>query len=296
MSTGSGRNNDIETRTVTGPPAFQQPFLQRGFEAAQQQILNRPTSFPPGTRVPPFSPETATALNLATTRALTGSPLQQAGLEHAQNVIGGGFTGLENPAYQAMVDRAVRPLTRQFEDVALPGVRGAFSRAGRGGSNIASATALGNVAEDYLSSVGDVSAQLAYPTYTQERATQDQFAAGAPQLAQADYSDIGRLRGVGAERERLLAAQAAEQAERFRYQQAEPPQRVSDYLRNVGGGGLGSTTVQLAGQQAPNPLLGLLGGAGIGAQLVPSGVSTFGGAAPYLAGGAALGGLSTLFG
>jgi hypothetical protein len=286
MSTGSGRNTPIETRTVSGPPAFQQPFLQRGFEAAQRDILNRPTQFFPGTTVAPFSPETETSLNLATTRALTGSPLQQAGLAHAQNVIGGGFTGLENPAYQAMVDRSVRPLTRQFEDVALPGVRGAFSAAGRGGSNIASATALGNVAEDYLSSVGDVSAQLAYPTYAQERATQDQFAGMAPQLAQADYSDIASLAGVGATRESLLAAQAAEQAARFGYQQAEPTQRIGQYLAAVGGGGLGSQQTSLQPQQAANPLLGLLGGAAVGGSISPT--------LPFVGGGAALGALSTL--
>jgi len=260
--------------------------LQRGFEAAQRDILDRPTQFFPGTTVAPFSPETATSLNLATTRALAGSPLQQAGLAHAQDVIGGGFTGLENPAYQAMVDRAVRPLTRQFEDVALPGVRGAFSAAGRGGSNIASATALGNVAEDYLSSVGDVSAQLAYPTYAQERATQDQFAGMAPQLAQADYSDIATLGGVGATRESLLAAQAAEQAARFGYQQAEPTQRIGQYLAAVGGGGLGSQQTSLQPQQAANPLLGLLGGAAVGGSISPT--------LPFVGGGAALGALSTL--
>ena len=295
MSTGSGKSNTIETRTNTGPPAFQQPFLQRGFEEARSNILDRPTSFFPGSTVVPFSPESETSLNLATTRALSGSPLQQAGLGHAQNVIQGDFTGQGNPAFQGMVDRAVQPLTRQYEDVALPGVRGAFSAAGRGGSNIASGTAVGNVTDDYLRSVGDVSAQLAYPTYERERAAQDQFAGQAPGLAQADYSDIGNLAGVGAARESLAGAQAAEDAARFGFNQNEPTQRIGQYLAAVGGGGFGGTQTSITPQQPSNPLLGLLGGAALGGSMMPSGVTNFGGAAPYLLGGGVLGGLSSFF-
>ena len=108
----------------------------------------------------------------------------------------------------------------------------------------------------------------------------------APQLAQADYSDIATLGGVGATRESLLAAQAAEQAARFGYQQAEPTQRIGQYLAAVGGGGLGSQQTSLQPQQAANPLLGLLGGAAVGGSISPT--------LPFVGGGAALGALSTL--
>ena len=105
-------------------------------------------------------------------------------------------------------------------------------------------------------------------------------------MSATDYTDIAHLGAVGATRESLLAAQAAEQAARFGYQQAEPTQRVGQYLAAVGGGGLGNVQTSLQPQQPSNPLLGLLGGAGVGASISPTPLG--------IGGGAALGALSTL--
>ena len=289
MSKGGGSTDVIQRTTTTDPSPFSQRFLEPGYQQAQQDILNRPTTYFPGSTVVACAPETAGSLNLTTTRALGGSPLRQAGLNQAFQTLRGDFVGQENPAYQAMVDRSVRPLTQQFErDVG--GIRGAASRAGRGGSNIATQRALADANEAYLQSVGDVGAQLAYPDYQAERAYQQQMVGAAPSLAATDYDDLVRLGAVGAAREGQLGAQLAEDVARFEFAQREPGQRVTQYLAAVGGGGGGTTQRSLDPYTPANPLLGLLGGAATGAAMIPTGYT--GSIAPFIGGGAALGGLS----
>jgi len=105
-----------------------------------------------------------------------------------------------------------------------------------------------------------------------------------------DYDDLVRLGAVGAAREGQLGAQLAEDVARFEFAQREPGQRVTQYLAAVGGGGGGTTQRSLDPYTPANPLLGLLGGAATGAAMIPTGYT--GSIAPFIGGGAALGGLS----
>ena len=267
MSRGS---NPTTISTInTAPSAFAQEFLRPGLESAQRDILERPQRFFPGTTVAPFSPETETALAARTGRALAGSPLDIAGRGQIEQTLAGDFLQGGNPAYDALVNRSLRPVTEQFENVVLPRIRGSFSQAGRGGSNIATQRAIDAASQGYLDTVGDVSAQLAAPTYEAERARQMSAAQLAPGFAADDYADIAQLADVGARREDLLRRQLEEQALRFQFGQREPAARASGFLGAIQGQGLGTRETDVRPEERPNALLGALGGAGFAASTIP---------------------------
>jgi hypothetical protein len=71
--------------------------------AAQQNILNTPTSYFPYSATVPFSPETAAALTAQTQRALQGSPLTGAAQDATGDVIAGQYL-LSNPALSPLGD------------------------------------------------------------------------------------------------------------------------------------------------------------------------------------------------
>ena len=256
MSRGSGERTQISTQT-SDPSPFSRQFLEPGLQAARSNILDRPTDYFPGTAIPPFSPETETALAAQTGRALAGSPLDVAGRQQLQQTLGGDFLQGGNPAYDALVDRSLRPVTEQFENVVLPRIRGSFSKAGRGGSNIATQRAIDAAQQGYLDTVGDVSARLAYPTFEAERARQMDASRLAPTLAAGEYTDIGQLAKVGAVREDLLRRQLEEDRARFEYGRDEPTGRTVDYMGALGP--LPTATTTAKDYQPPNPLLTGLG-------------------------------------
>ena len=92
---------------------------------------------------------------------------------------------------------------------------------------------------------------------------------GAPQLAQADYQDIGRLRQVGAEREGLQEAALADAMQRYQYQQQLPYEKLRAYQAATGGsyGQTGEKIMPMQRNLAAGLLSGALGGAEIGSMM-----------------------------
>ena len=121
------------TQTKADPWAEQQPFLKTGFQQAESNVLNKPRQFFPGSTVVPFAPETETSLQATTNRALMGNPLLPAAQGGVLDTLGGHYLGAGNPAFDSMVERAVRPLRSEYTDVVRPGIASVFSGAGRGG-------------------------------------------------------------------------------------------------------------------------------------------------------------------
>ena len=90
FSGGGGSSGGTSTTVQkTEPFEGQKPFLIQGFQAAEQNILNRPAQFFPGQTVAGFSPETEAALQRTAQRAEQGSPLQQAAEAQLQQQITG---------------------------------------------------------------------------------------------------------------------------------------------------------------------------------------------------------------
>jgi hypothetical protein len=125
MGKGGGRGPSQVQRIE--PPEFQQPFLQRGFEAALQNF-NTPRQFFPGATYVPFSQQTEQALGLQQQRALEGSPLVGAAQQRAQNILEGQAGGNVDPQ-QFRVDISpanIRGLAGQENIPTLQGAQSSF--------------------------------------------------------------------------------------------------------------------------------------------------------------------------
>lgn len=172
------------------------------------------------------------------------------------NVSGG------NPAYDAMVQKALRPMVDQFTQTVMPAIGNRFTAAGRNNSGIAETAATKAAADTFMRGVGDTTAALAYPSYEAERGRQFQAASLAPQLAMTDYADIAQLGQVGALREGIAGQQLQDQMARWNFEQNLPDTKLRQYMTLVGGGQYGGSGVTTSPITGANPWLagaGLLG-------------------------------------
>lgn len=124
----------------------------------------------------------------------------------------------------------------------------------------------------------------------------NQAAALAPGLAASDYTDIGQLAQVGAQRESLSQQQLQDKISRFNYGQQLPYNMLQNYAGLISGTpAIGGTTTMPGASTGQNLLGGGLAGAGL-AQMFGVGSGLEGGAlasslGPWAMGGAALMGL-----
>ena len=112
----SGGGGSDKQETQTEPWRGLQPYLSRGYQEAEQQILDRPLEFFPGQTFVGFSPESEAALGGMTQRALQGSPLVDMAQGRGFGMIGapgtealtrtamGAYTGAENPYLDALTE------------------------------------------------------------------------------------------------------------------------------------------------------------------------------------------------
>jgi hypothetical protein len=260
MSGGGGS----KTESTSEPWAGVQPYLSQGYQAAQQDVLDKP--FFPGQTYPGFSPESEAALGGTAQRALQGSPLIDMAQGRNYGMMGApGTEALTNTAMGAYTNRDNPYMDRVAESVrarVLPGVQSSFGMAGRTGD---SPLAQGIMAREMTNAL----APYQFGQYGQERGFQEQAAgqlasnqiAGmgmAPELAGVDFSDLARLGQVGAARENKSAQQIQEDMARYE----SPVTRLQQYMQTLSGSAplIGQTSTQ----QGPNPIFGALG-AGISA-------------------------------
>ena len=267
---GSPPAQPSTTTQIQEPWEQQKPFLETGFQRAETDVLERPLEFFPGSTVVPYSQETETALGAQTNRALAGSPLLGAAQGEVGSNLAGDYISGGNPYFAGMAERAIRPMRREFTETVLPGIASGYAQGGRlpgaptGIGGGAFETSQNRAADTYLRNVGDVGSNLAFNTYNTERQNMMNAAGMAAPLAREDYADIGRLRDVGQAREELTNAQLGEEMSRFAFGQAEPGQRIEDYMRLVTGNFGGTSSITSPGGAGSNSLLQLAGGAALG--------------------------------
>jgi len=279
-----GKSSGNQTQTTSSEPwGPMQPYLTKALPRIESDVLNRPKEYFPGSTVVPFSNQTEGALNWTEQRAMAGSPLLRnaQGLNNA--MLGGQFLpGMpQNGAMTAtgaaggqgaLAAQAMGPpspegfgatsgnpwldaTVQRAQDSVRGGLDSQFATSGRYGSGAhqgALANTYGNIATDIYGGA-----------YESERGRQMQAMGMAPGLAMADYSDIGMLANVGAQREDMAQREMQDTVNRFNFQQDEPANRLRDYLALLQGGfgGTGTQTkMATGGQQGSgfgNTLLGL---------------------------------------
>lgn len=265
------------TQTITEPWQVQAPYLEKGFERAEELFnADTPNYYPNQTYVD-FAPETETALQLAKARALQGNQLLNQSQNYANNVMSGAFLSPQNNPF-------VNNLFDSMADKVTAKVNSNVAGAGRYGSGAHTGMltdSLGNLADKVYSD-----------NYNRERAVMDAMAMKAPQLGEMDYSDIAKLQTVGGAREELSERMLADAMKRFEFEQRRPYEKLREYQASVGGPfGTSQSTIS---PLTKNPIMGLLGGASTGAGIYDM-IGATGSANPYLMGGALLGGLGSMF-
>ncbi len=227
MSKGGGGGGSQTVNTQVQPPSYAMPFLQYGLDEARAQYDNNAPNYYPAQTVVGFSPESEMSLDMMRDRALDpNSMTAQTANVVQQNLMG------TNPLMSA----AFQPVVNE--------VQSQFAKAGRYGSG-ANQQAL--------------AAALA-PAALQAQQT---AIAQAPQI---QNQDLSQLAGVGAAREGQAQAELQDQVNRFNFEQNIEQQKLKDYLALVGGGTIGSNTVQpVQRNTAASALGGALGGAQLGA-------------------------------
>lgn len=242
-------------QTSTEPWKRQKPYLLTGFQQAEENVLNRPLEYFPGQTYVPFSPESEAALTAATGRAQAGSPLLGQAQGYTGDVLSGQYLSPDSNPFFGDVTQSIMSQVQ-------PAVAQQFAGAGRSGASPLAAEALGR-------GVAAGVAPYAYGAYGQERGMQQQAAAAAPGLAQADYMDPAQLLQIGQAREGMSGQALSDQIARFNFGQSEPTNRLAQYMGLIQGNYGGTTT---ASAPAVNPLL-----LGTGAALSLAGMPTAGG-------------------
>jgi len=242
MSKGSNPTN-VTTTTAAEPSEFVRPYLSEAFDQAQNLFQSSVPNFYPNQTYTDFAPETETALQLATARALS-NPLLSSSQSEINKILGGDYLDpTSNPYSTALYNQIAGDVTS--------GVQSQFSKAGRLGS----AANQGVLAEE----LGKVASQVYGDQYNRERDRMFQATQLAPQLAAADYQDIQALGGVGQTREAMEMAKIQDAMSRFDFEQQKPYYKLREYLASIGSPYAQTTT-------ATKPVFrntgaGLLGGA-----------------------------------
>ena len=233
MSKGGGGGGSSGTvNTQVNPPSYAMPFLEYGLAQAKDRYTSDMPSYYPNSTTVGFAPESEMALNMQRDRALDPNSLTA----QSQNVIQQNLSGT-NP----LMSMAFKPV--------IDTVTSQFSKAGRYGSG-ANQGAMSSALAPYAYQAQQDALKLA-PTYQN---------LDAQQLAQ-----------VGASREADAMAQLQDNMNRFNYEQNVDDQKLKNYMSLVGGGTVGSETIQpVYRNQGASALGGALGGAQLAGMINPA--------------------------
>lgn len=219
MSKGSNPSS-VTTTTSTEPSEFIKPYYTQAINSAQElyENPNAPSFFPNNTYVD-FAPETNTALQLASARALQGNPLLGSSQQEINKILSGDYLDpTSNPYAQSVYNQMAGDVTSQ--------VNSQFTNAGRFGS--------GANQEILARSLGELGNKFYGDQYNQERANMVNATQIAPQLGEMDYNDIAKLQQIGQEKESLEMAKLQDAIARYDYDQTQPYQKLNQYLGSLG--------------------------------------------------------------
>jgi len=227
MSKGGGGGGQQTVNTQVEPPSYAKPFLEFGLEQARQQFDSNMPNYYPASTVVGFSPESEMSLDMMRQRALDpNSMTAQTANVVQQNLMG------TNPLMSA----AFAPVVNE--------VQSQFAKAGRYGSG---------------------ANQQALAAALAPAALQAQQAA-IGQAATAQNQDLQQLAAVGSAREGQSQAELQDAVNRFNFEQNIDAQKLKDYMALVGGGTVGSNTIEPVFRNSTSSALGgALGGAQLGA-------------------------------
>jgi len=248
----------ITTTGTTAPWSAQQPYLTRGFQAAQSEFLTQdaagnylgsglewytdPTTGSTST-VSPMGLGTRRQIRNITNLANNRNILNPAE-RYARQSIGGNYLSADtNPYLADMVSAASQAAREQFTNETIPGLSSRFGMSGRTGSP-GMMNAYNSAAAGYGRGVADIATNLYGTAYENERQRQQEMAMYAPELLQARTGMYGSALEAQQLRDEQAQRELTDRVNRFNFLQQAPGQAIANYMRNVSGSYGGQTTSQ----------------------------------------------------
>jgi len=251
--------------TKVSPWEEQQPYLERGFQRAEQLYQQQPRGTPyyGGPTVAGFDPAQEAAQGATLGYATGPRPgVMQAGTEQAlmQGLRGGqGVDYGPGSPFSAMMNRAEEQVRGKLLGETLPGIReamvglsGPVQPGGGSRGDLMQERAIQSAAKEFAGNIADqwggawTTAQAAVPEYMRM----------SGQVQQQPLAMYGAMADVGADRRAMTQEGINRAMQAYDWQQAAPQRALQNYLASVTGD-YGSVTTQ---QQQPN-ILGALGSA-----------------------------------
>lgn len=236
---GKGKGGGGTQTQVQDIAPWLKEYVTYGLGEAKNLYTGKgPEYFPGQTYIDP-SKQTTQAIDLATSRALEGSPLTRGAMSQQTGTIGGAYLGA-NPYLAAALRPGQEAATTAYNE-AIGGARSNLSRAGRYGSG-AQVQLESLAGKNLANALANQAGQAAYQNYAAERGLQEQAARYAPTLAQSEYSDINQLLQAGQLGEQYKQAALEGDIARYNFEQQKPYEKLSAYLGSVYGAPVPMTT------------------------------------------------------
>jgi len=243
---GGGTQAPTSTTTTQELSPEQKRLLKLVIPTAEQFIKSPPELFP-GSAVQPFDPLQVQAQEDLLALSGSGGSLPSlvdtagSGLEF---LLGPVLFPESNPALAAATEAAIRPLSEQFQNVTLPGIRGeAITAGGFGGSR--QGIAEGLAAQGLARQSGDVTASIQANAFQQSLDAMTRALFAAPATAGLQFLPTAATGAVGAQRQQLEQSLLSEEAQRFISEQLIPfatAQDVAALAFGIPGGSVTSTS------------------------------------------------------
>lgn len=268
MSKGGGKT---KTTTTTEPWSGVKPYLLGGYKDAKNLYENGAPDYYPYQTVGPMSSYTKNALDATAQRAAYGSDVTRAAQGQLTDTINGDYLN-SNPYLQGAINAAVQPITNAFSSEVMPGIDSNFSAAGRYGSGL-QGQAYDDANAQLAQQIGNVSSQMAYQNYGDERQRQMQAMLFAPQMAAQDYIDLGMLGQAGQGYDQYNQNLINADIQKWNYNNNADWNFLNDYIGLLNGATGGSSTTTQPNQSGgvggaiTGGLGGLLAGASAGSAI-----------------------------
>lgn len=234
-------NDTTKTKQTAEPWKPIQPYLTGAFADAQNVYKQGAPDYYSGQTVAPMSNYTQGSYDALAQRAANGSPIVGQAQDEMSKVLSGQYLSAGNPYLQGAIESATRPITDAFTSSVMPGIDSNFSSAGRYGSGMQQG-AYNDANNTLARQIGDVSSQMAYANYGNERSNMMNAMQQAPAFAQNDYKDIAMmgLAGEGYDKynQSLIDADKA----RYDYGANKDMSWLQNYVGLLGGSPPPSTT------------------------------------------------------
>jgi hypothetical protein len=239
MTLEGGGGGGQTQQSQTGIDPILKPYVSYGLGEAKKLYQGASPQYYAGQTYVSPSANTNAALTAAGNRAMQGNPLLPAAQQQQQDVISGNYLN-SNPYFNQALAGASQGATQTYMD-AIKSAQGGASMAGRYGSGV-SADLQNRAANTLSNTLANKYGDLAYQNYNAERGRQEAAVAGAPALANADYTDINQLLKTGQAQEDYANTALQADINRFNYNENLPTAKLNQYAQYLSGTPQGSTT------------------------------------------------------